>query len=78
MDIEKAIKAITEWYKGESFSIFGVTEEPIIEDANFEQSDDFISVVGFQHSMGDSGDSFQGNVYFEYEKGKYIATSFWM
>ena len=78
MDIEKALVAIKDWYDDEGYSIKGVTTEPEGSDDDFEQSKDFISVVGYQHTNGDSGDSFYGHIYFEYELGKFIDTEFWI
>ncbi len=78
MDIETAIESIVEWYGDEEFSIAGITEKPHIDDrCQFDQHVHFISVVGHQYAVGDSGDSFAGSVYFEYKTGKYIQTDFW-
>lgn len=77
MHVETALKAIEEWYDGESFEIGKITTEPKGDADDFEQSKHFLSVKGFQHSVGTEGDSFTGSIYFEYEKGKYISTHFW-
>ena len=76
MHIEKAISAIKEWYDSEGFEIGGITETPKGSSVDFDQSEAFISVVGYRHSIGMDGDSFHGQVFFEYEKGKFISTSF--
>lgn len=78
MDIEVALNAIKEWYEGESFHIDGITTEHIGDSDDFDQHKDFISVKGYQNSVGEDGDSFEGRIFFEFEKGKYIATSFFM
>ena len=77
MDIETAFKEIDKWHDGESYSIVGLTSKPVGSSELFEQSDVFISVVGCQYSIGDSGDSFEGEIYFEYEAGKFIKTVFY-
>lgn len=77
MDIEKAFKAVAEWYDGDSFHIIGVTDTPKGGTANFDQHPDFISVKGWQSGPGVNGDDFHGSIYFEFRPGKYIATEFW-
>ncbi len=77
MHVETALKAIEKWYDGDSFQIGKITTEPQGDSDDFEQSETFLSVVGYQHSVGTEGDSFQGSIYFEYEQGKFIATHFW-
>ena len=77
MHIETALKAIEDWYDGESFQIGKITTEPKGNSDDFDQSDSFISVVGYQYQDGTEGDSFHGCIYFEYEPGKFISTSFW-
>lgn len=76
MHVEEAVSAILEWYEGDDFVINGITETTEGSAADFDQSEHFISVVGFQNSVGWGEDSFEGRVYFEFEKGKFISTSF--
>jgi len=76
MDIETALKGMEDWYQGESFSIGRVTTEPKGSAEDFDQSDVFLSVVGYQESVGMEGDSYHGIIYFEFEKGKFISTQF--
>jgi hypothetical protein len=75
MHIEKAIKAIEDWYEGGSFSIGRITTDPKGSADDFDQSKHFLSVVGYQNS-GYIEDDYNGSIYFEYEKGKFISTSF--
>lgn len=77
MHIETALKAIEDWYDGEGYQIGKITEEPRGSSDDFDQSETFLSVVGWQNSVGMDGDSYHGGVYFEYEKGKFISTSFY-
>ncbi len=78
MNVEVALQGIKDWYGDESYEVRQVTTEPKGEAEDFEQSDVFLSVVGFQESVGMEGDSFTGSIYFEYEKGKFITTNFWI
>jgi hypothetical protein len=77
MHVEKALKAIEEWYDGESFEIGKITTDPVGDADDFDQSEHFLSVVGWQEQVGMEGDSFHGCIYFEFEKGKFISTSYW-
>ncbi len=79
--LKKYFKAIHDWYEGESYSISGIKELgdiSALETGIFDQSEHFLSVKGYQHSFGCSGDSFRGGAYFEIAPGLYIATEFWV
>ena len=77
MHVETAINAISEWYGDENFEIGRITTTPKGSAEDFDQSDVFISVIGYQNSVGMGGDSFEGSIYFEFEPGKFISTRFW-
>lgn len=77
MHIETALNAIKDWYEGEGFQIGEITDAAKGSTEDFDQSEVFLSVRGEQRPVGIEGDSFQGEIYFEYENGKYIKTYFW-
>lgn len=77
MHIEKAFKAIAEWYEGDAFQVIGITTEIEGDCEDLDQSEHFMSVSGWQSGPGFIGDDYHGEVYFEFEKGKYIHTEFW-
>lgn len=77
LGIEQSFNAIRKWYDGEWFQLTGVSEkaEGVTGD-DCEQSDSFLSVHVDQRSYGEDGDGYQGEVYFEFEKGKFLVTHF--
>lgn len=76
MDLEIALNEIKKYMEGD-YAIRGLTDNPRIDkNANYEQSEIFLSIVGWQEGIGDTSDMFYGCVYFEYEKGKYIQVDF--
>jgi len=75
MDVEKAFKAIDEWFDGESYQIQELTQQCGGTKKDFEQHKDFLGVYGHQ-VIGYCGDDFSGNIWFEYSRGKYIKTYF--
>lgn len=80
MSVEEIFEKIHEWYGGDSYWILGHTTKPKGVDGSdlFDQMKPFLSITGYQYSVGDTGDSFEGVIYFEYKKGKYISTGYSM
>ena len=78
MHVATALEAIKDWYGGESwFQIGEITDTATGSVDDFDQSDKFLSVRGDQRQVGMEGDSFEGEIYFEYEAGKFIKTYFY-
>ena len=78
MNIETAFNAIKEWYGEEDHYVNGVVEKcpGRATEERCDQSESFREVRSWQESVGDSGDSWRGEVYFQLENGKWISTSY--
>jgi len=76
MHVATALEAIKDWYGDEGFQIGEITDTAVGSVDDFDQSDKFLSVRGEQRQASMEGDSFQGEIYFEYEAGKFIKTYF--
>ena len=78
LTIATALEAIKDWYGDEwGFEIVGITDTAEGNVDDFDQSEKFLSVRGKQWQVDMEGDCFQGEIYFEYEAGKFIKTYFY-